>query len=278
MLGVKPSSENDQAFGITDETELTGTTGTSPDPMVPIGRVSIIVLAKLPLPGRVKTRLCPPCTPAEAAQIAQAALQDTFASAISARTSHPHLIGDVVLCLERHGLPLPSWTAVADEVIDQCTGDLSDRLAHAFASVSGPAVLVGMDTPQVTADHFVRAVLTLHDPGTDSLIGAATDGGFWLIGFRSCPPAVFRDVPMSTGHTGEDQLRSMSREGLTPGLFTVLTDFDTFEDAVAITDGLHHLHTSAIVRRISEELRSTERIPVSERNQQTEQPVHSGRY
>ena len=220
----------------------------------PNGEVTIIVLAKLPLPELVKTRLCPPCTPIEAARIAEASLIDTLDAVVAARTLRPELVHEVVLCVDRLGREAPDWMVRAGRVVDQCGGGLADRLEHAFAGVEGPAILIGMDTPQVTAELLVDAARSLCGGGHDSLIGLAKDGGFWIIGFRRCPPNVFRGVPMSTDHTGDDQLLAMGRKGLTPEFLPALTDFDTFADAVEIASILPGSRMQAAVRNVAERL------------------------
>ncbi|HET6551139.1 MAG TPA: DUF2064 domain-containing protein, partial [Solirubrobacter sp.] len=101
---------------------------------------ALIVIAKAPVPGRVKTRLSPPCTPAEAAALASAALHDTLAAALRARRA-----GRRVVALDGAAGPWPGF-----EVIPQRGRGLDERLAAAFEDVGGPAFLVGMDTPQVT--------------------------------------------------------------------------------------------------------------------------------
>src|SRR4051812_32643874 len=102
---------------------------------------TLIVIAKAPVAGRVKTRLCPPCTPGEAAALAEAALRDTLDAASRCRAARR------VLALD--GAP-GAWLPPGFDVEPQRGDGLAERLAHAFAGVSGPAFLVGMDTPQLT--------------------------------------------------------------------------------------------------------------------------------
>ena len=102
---------------------------------------TLLVIAKEPRPGRVKTRLTPPFTPEEAAALAEAALADTLRAVAAAPARRRVLVLD--------GQPGP-WLPPGFDVVPQCAGGLDERLAAAFAGCDGPALLIGMDTPQVT--------------------------------------------------------------------------------------------------------------------------------
>ena len=179
---------------------------------------ALIVLAKAPRAGRVKTRLCPPCTPAEAAELARAALLDTLAAAPPA--------GRRVLVLD--GEPGP-WLPPGWEVLPQRCGGLGDRLAGAFADVAEPALLVGMDTPQVTPALLAAGLARLAH--ADAVLGPAPDGGYWAIGLRRADRAVFAGVPMSEARTGAVQRARLAALGLRTAELPTLRDVDTIADA-----------------------------------------------
>ena len=113
---------------------------------------TLIVIAKEPLPGRVKTRLTPAFSPGEAAELAEAALTDTLRAARAARADHRLLVLD--------GRPGP-WLPAGFTVVPQVAGTLDVRIAAAFEEAArldqGPALLIGMDTPQVSAELLDRA-------------------------------------------------------------------------------------------------------------------------
>jgi rSAM/selenodomain-associated transferase 1 len=184
---------------------------------------ALLVIAKAPVPGRVKTRLTPPFTPAEAARLAAAALADTLAAVASCAASRRVLVLD--------GEPGP-WIPDGFEVVPQRGNGLAERLAAAFDAAGGPAFLVGMDTPQVT-----RALL---DAGlgaldrADASFGAALDGGYWGIGLRRPDPAVFRDVPMSARTTAAVQRSRLAELNLRTAVLPPLRDVDTVDDAHAV--------------------------------------------
>jgi rSAM/selenodomain-associated transferase 1 len=193
----------------------------------------VIVIAKEPVPGRVKTRLTPPFSPAAAALLAEAALADTLAAVAAAPMTRR------VLALE--GAP-GRWLPPGFDVIAQPSGGLDVRLAAAFgdayAAVPLPMVLVGMDTPQVTPELLAAAARPLVSGEADATFGPAADGGFWLLGLRTPDPALLTGVPMSTDDTGRRQLERLTAAGLRVTMVPELTDVDTFHEAELIAGAI----------------------------------------
>lgn len=185
---------------------------------------TLIVLAKAPVAGRVKTRLCPPCTPAQAARLAAAALADTLRAVAAVPGG-----GRRVCVLD--GAPGP-WLPPGFDVLPQRGGGLDERLAAAFADAGGPALLVGMDTPQVTPALLADALARLER--ADAVLGAAPDGGYWAIGLRRAADALFHGVPMSAATTGAAQLARLREHGLQVDLLPALRDVDAIADARAV--------------------------------------------
>jgi rSAM/selenodomain-associated transferase 1 len=186
---------------------------------------ALVVLAKAPRAGRSKTRLCPPCTPAEAAELARAALADTLAAVLATPAARR------VLALDG---PAGDWLPAGFDVVPQRGDGLDDRLAHAFADVGQPALLVGMDTPQLTPSDLSAGLARLMTPGTDAVLGPAPDGGYWAVGLRKADPRAFLGVPMSTAHTGRAQLARLQRLGLHVAKLPALRDVDRIADARAV--------------------------------------------
>ncbi|MEU8973327.1 DUF2064 domain-containing protein [Streptomyces monashensis] len=181
---------------------------------------TLLVIAKEPLPGRVKTRLTPPFTPQEAARLAEAALADTLHAVAATPATRRILVLD--------GRP-GDWLPSGFEVLPQCAGGLDERLADAFAHCAGPALLIGMDTPQVTPE-----LLTVDFTGCDAWFGPAQDGGFWALGLAAPDPALVRGVPMSTPETGAVQRERLLAAGLRVRDLPRLRDVDTAADARAV--------------------------------------------
>jgi rSAM/selenodomain-associated transferase 1 len=187
--------------------------------------VAIIVIARAPVPGRCKTRLCPPCSEEEAARIAEASLIDTL-DAVAATPASRRL-------LALAGEPGP-WLPNGFEVVPQVGSGLAERLAGAFESAGCPALLVGMDTPQVTPELLGHAAATLMEDATDAVLGVADDGGYWAIGLRQPEHRVFEGVPMSTGSTATAQRARLRALGLRWAELENLRDVDTIEDAEVV--------------------------------------------
>jgi glycosyltransferase A (GT-A) superfamily protein (DUF2064 family) len=185
---------------------------------------TLIVLAKQPRPGLVKTRLQPSLTPEQAAEVAAGALRDTLRAAenVVARQRILAFDGDVGGWLPRR------WRHVA-----QPAGELDTRLTHAFSAAGhGPAVLVGMDTPQLQPHH-----LAAFDPVTyDACLGLCPDGGYWAIGFSN-PGVAVQAIPgiaMSRTDTGPRQYSRLIELGLRVQLLPSLVDVDTIDDAIEV--------------------------------------------
>ena len=197
----------------------------------PAEQVHLLVLAKAPVAGRVKTRLCPPFTPAEAAQLAEAALRDTLAAVADT----PAAARTVVLDGDPGDWLPGDWLPPSSTVLPQRGGGLDERLAAAFddawALRPAPLLLVGMDTPQLTPALLTAAARALLADGTDAVLGPAADGGWWALGLRRPDPSLLLGVPMSTDATGAAQQARLAGAGLRVALLPVLTDVDDAQDA-----------------------------------------------
>ncbi len=187
-----------------------------------------LVMAKAPVAGRVKTRLCPPCTAAQAARIAAAALADTLDTVTAAG------IASRVLVVDGYHPTPPGWATLA-----QRGGPLGERLANAFLDTEAPGtatVLVGMDTPQLTVENLDAARRLLSAAGgPDAVLGPAVDGGWWALGLRDPGhAAVLAAIPTSTATTGQRTVTALRRRGLRVDLMPRLRDVDTAADAHAV--------------------------------------------
>ncbi|MBF4601175.1 DUF2064 domain-containing protein [Frigoribacterium sp. VKM Ac-1396] len=182
---------------------------------------TLVVIAKETIPGKVKTRLHPPLSLEQAADVAAAAVQDTLDVARRLPATRR------VLLFDGNRRPVGSEDF---DVIPQIGGDLDARLGALFDEVDGKTVLIGMDTPQVTVE-ALRPVFAEWTDDVDAWFGPANDGGFWALGLARPTGDLLRGVPMSRDDTGAHQLRRLADAGLTVRKLPELVDVDTIDDA-----------------------------------------------
>jgi len=216
---------------------------------------TLMVIAKEPVPGRVKTRLSPPFTPQQAAALARASLLDTLEAVRRTPADHRVLVLD-----GKAGPWLPRRLHDAFTIVPQAAGTLDVRLAAAFATVAsadpGPALLIGMDTPHVTADLLAKGLIALAaDADADAVFGPAQDGGFWALGLRE--PAHPRvegllvGVPMSRTDTGRIQHDRLVSADLRISILQTLRDIDEAADARAAAEHIPGSRFAQLLDRIA---------------------------
>lgn len=237
--------------------------------MAAADEVALVVISKAPLPGRCKTRLCPPCEPAEAARLGEAALRDTLAAVAHTPARRRLLALD--------GAP-GAWLRPGFELRAQCGGGLGERLGHALGVTGGAALVVGMDTPQLTPALLTAAGRRLLEPGVDAVLGPAVDGGYWTIGLRRPDPRVFEGVPMSTTRTGSLQLRRLGALGLRVAILPTLRDVDTMDDALCVARDAPGTRFAQAVRELSATHAADDEqsVPVARRAPRLELPHRRG--
>jgi glycosyltransferase A (GT-A) superfamily protein (DUF2064 family) len=191
----------------------------------------LLVVAKAPVPGEVKTRLGTEIGMVDAASVAAAALLDTLtacAETVGAARCHLALAGDLGEAVrgEEIGRLLDGWS-----VRPQVGAGLAARLAQAHLALGpGPVVQIGMDTPQVTPALLAEVAAAL--TGHPAVLGPAEDGGWWALGLRDPACArVLHGVPMSTPGTYSATRAALLTSGVPVGEAATLRDVDTGADA-----------------------------------------------
>lgn len=200
---------------------------------------TLVLIAKEPLPGKVKTRLTPALTPEQAAELAAACISDTIAAIAELPADRR------VLAFDGDVIPVGAENY---DVLPQSEGTLDQRLGAIFDSIAGPIVLIGMDTPQISAADLAPAFVGWPD-GIDAWFGPASDGGFWALGMREPNGDLIRGVPMSQDDTGARQLERLHSAGLRIGMLPELLDVDTIADAHTVAEIAPH---TAFARTLSD--------------------------
>jgi len=198
------------------------------------GEAALVVFAKAPIPGQVKTRLCPPLTPDEAATVHGSFVIDTLERTRTA-------VSKFRLSADRYLACAPSSTLTffkimeerqAVRLLEQEGEDLGARMhgvfERLFADGYGKVIIVGTDVPALPLTTYQQAIELLGRH--DLVLGPALDGGYYLIGLKKPAAALFRDIPWST-----DRVLALTKEnggalGLTIGQLPEWRDVDTIED------------------------------------------------
>jgi rSAM/selenodomain-associated transferase 1 len=188
-----------------------------------MANVSVAVLAKAPVPGRVKTRLIPAIGAHAAAVLQERLTAQAVATASAAR------LGLVTLwCAPDPGHISFRALCTAEKVAlrRQPDGDLGARMLA--ATQNGPTLVIGADCPALTADHLRMAAAALRE--ADVVLIPAEDGGYVLIGTRAPQPALFAGVAWGTDTVLAETRARVDAQGLTAREFGPLWDVDTEED------------------------------------------------
>jgi rSAM/selenodomain-associated transferase 1 len=177
----------------------------------------IVIFAKAPVAGQVKTRLIPALGAAGAAKLAAAMLQASCREALAAD------VGPVEICLARH----PDWTGDLPngvEVTDQGEGDLGDRLWRAALRVGAPLLLIGTDCPELDRNRLRTAAQRLRNH--DAMLHPAADGGYALLGLNRVDPSLFEAMPWSTDAVAAETIARIAALGWSLDIGETLRDID----------------------------------------------------
>lgn len=179
------------------------------------------VFAKQPLPGMVKTRLCPPLTPEQAADLYRVSLQET----VTRMRALPNC--ELVICYSGDenwfAATFPGITLMPQRGSDlgarmaQC---LSDRLAAGYDAT----VLIGSDAPDLPLARIEQAFKALEDAAL--VYGPALDGGYYLVGEAVHHAQLYQDIAWSTGRVLEQTLAKAAQLGVCPVLLEPWDDLD----------------------------------------------------
>jgi rSAM/selenodomain-associated transferase 1 len=187
-------------------------------------------MAKVPAAGRVKTRLCPPLTPDQAARLARCFLQDRIEQLREVAAAAPVVaFTPADLEAELRGLLPGDVRLVPQEGAD--LGARLDRILTDLLAESGAgAVAIDADSPTLPTDYLRQACARLAEATADVVLGPCQDGGYYLIGLRRPAPALFRAMPWSTPAVLGETVARARRLGLRLALLPPWFDVDRGED------------------------------------------------
>ena len=203
---------------------------------------ALAIFAKQPLPGQVKTRLCPPLTAEQAADLYEVSLRETL-DRFTATNLSP------VLCYSGQR----QWFAAQfpeTPLLLQSDGDLGQRLAAAttalFDAGASPLLIVGSDSPDLPLALVDQALSSLS--AFDLVTTPANDGGFVLVGMRQATPEIFLEIPWSSPQALAATLRQARRQGLSYQETGSWSDLDEFDDLAQLLQRSPQSRTARHIR------------------------------
>jgi rSAM/selenodomain-associated transferase 1 len=216
----------------------------------------LIIMAKQPIYGAVKTRLCPPLTAGEAMTLYEAFLRDTI-----------HLV-DVACASTANVTPALAYAPPGSRdyflglvperfvLLPQSGQDLGERLCNlpvqARALGFDAAAMISSDSPTLPPRVAARCFEELARPGVDVALGPCSDGGYYLIGMNEPQPTLFKDITWSTEYVMQETLAAAERAGLKVATLPAWYDADTVEDLHQMwtdleADGATAPHTRSVL-------------------------------
>lgn len=188
---------------------------------------TLLVVAKQPAPGQTKTRLCPPLTSFQAAELYECFLRDTLDAMREVPGVEP-VIGYLPDDAQDYFHQLAPDMSLIRQRGSSLGERLDDLLKQAITGGSQKAVVMDSDSPTLPADYLSMAFEQLTK--TDVVLGPTTDGGYYLIGVKQPQPRLLRQVQMSTSHVLADTLALAKASGLSVSLLPTWYDVDTIAD------------------------------------------------
>jgi rSAM/selenodomain-associated transferase 1 len=203
-----------------------------------------VVFAKAPRAGAVKTRLCPPLSPAAAARLYRCFLLDVLDGVRALGGITP-----VIAYAPRRARGLFAAMQPGTVLVEQAGPDLGARMAGVFARLFArgfPTVVVlGADSPTLPPRYLRAAVRALQSAAVDGVIGPSDDGGYYLIGLRVSCRALFTGIAWSTETVLAQTLQRARRAGRRLRVLPAWYDVDTIEDLRRLAADLRRMRRGA---------------------------------
>lgn len=198
--------------------------------------VPLLLFAKAPIAGQVKTRLMSHCSAKQAADIAKLLMEASIQKACDAWPGEVYL--SAWLDLE-HSFFTQMREKYSIEIVTQCEGDLGEKMRHALQSSGYPAAVMGCDAPHVGASTLKQAYDSLLRG--QPVIGPSDDGGYYLLGLCGDADVLFANKPWGSDQVLEKTLASSASIGLRLSQLPRLNDVDEWSDLISAAEEVHSL-------------------------------------
>jgi rSAM/selenodomain-associated transferase 1 len=204
-------------------------------------RTAVVIMAKVPQAGAVKTRLCPPLSPQMAEALYRAFLLDKITQVRQLKRASP-----IIAYTPSEGRGFFAVCASDFTLVPQQGADLGERLAnsfaHLFASGYSGVLAIDSDTPTLPGAFLQQAIDLIATPETDVVLGPSEDGGYYLIGLRTLHRELFENMAWSTAAVVPETVRRAEAKGLKLAWLPPWFDIDTPEDLQRLQTMLTQTH------------------------------------
>jgi rSAM/selenodomain-associated transferase 1 len=194
----------------------------------------LVVMAKDPVPGQVKTRLQPRLSSADAADLYLCFLEDRLRDVASLPEIDRAVAFAPATAADRFASLAPEGFLLFPQRGNNLGEKLDDLFSTTLALDYEAVVATDSDSPDLPRSLF-RDAFTLLAGGSDVVFGPCRDGGYYLVGMKTAAPGLFANIPWSTSQVLEESLAAAARLGLKADLLPPWQDIDTFEDLLAFT-------------------------------------------
>lgn len=198
--------------------------------------IPLFLFAKAPIAGKVKTRLQSHCTAEQAAEIAKILLEESIKRATSCWP------GEVFLSVwldDQHPFIRKMLSRYSISLVQQCAGDLGEKMQNTFMRANYPAAIMGCDAPHVSPE-TLRAAHNALQQG-DSVIAPSEDGGYYLIGLAQAAPAIFSGPEWGSDQVLQISLENAAEAGVQVTLLKALNDVDEWADLLTAAESIASL-------------------------------------
>lgn len=198
-----------------------------------LDKLLLVIVAKVPVPGEVKTRLCPELTPEEATDLYCCLLQDKIAEMSSIKGI------DLAISYTPQGSEeyFRSFISNRFKFFPQSGKNLGERLNNIFVEKMAEGYdaisIIDSDSPDLPKSIVRESFHLLTTGRADAVFGPCYDGGYYLVGLRKAHPELFKDIPWSTAAVLQRTLESAAASAVKTKLLPRWNDLDTFKDLLA---------------------------------------------
>jgi rSAM/selenodomain-associated transferase 1 len=224
----------------------------------------LIIFAREPVPGKVKTRLAREVGNQCAAELYSAMIEDVLANAASLEGVQPLLFW-ALDSAEMPAAPIIPGLRILEQHGTTLGARMEAAFRHAFQSGIDVCCIIGTDSPDLPPEYIAEAFDQLEADKADVVFGPAEDGGYYLLGLRQSRRELFADIAWSTSDVLDASLKRATTLGLRTSLLPKWYDIDTLQDLQRLVEsqGMSAPRTRAVASRLMKNRTYLGSIPIS---------------